>query len=593
MTGSELPQGTTLHNGRYEVGKVVGRGGFAITYEGIDHKLQRKVAIKELFPEGCIRAQTRVVPVRPDIKREFENIKKKFLEEARILAKFNHPGIERVYDFFEENDTGYIIVEFLEGKTLGSIIKEKGKLEEQEALAIINDVCEALSVVHKSGYLHRDINPNNIFITEDGRVVLIDFGNAREYMIGKIMTHTVILTPGYAPLEQYSQVAERGPYTDIYALSATLYHMLTGQAPIDAPSRDAGTKLPSPREVNPSISEAVSRAVMAGLEMDYRKRPQSVEDFLSLLGIRGRKTLLIRSIPKGFGQVKLVKTLHGHHSRVWAVVFSPDGKLLASGSAINGVIIWDVKDGSLVNSYKNNSDWVLDFSPDGELLAAGSSERIISVWQLQSGKLLNTIEVQDGGVLSVAFSPDGSLLASASGNSAKVWRVKNGQLLATFPYRRWIRSVAFSPDGKLLAFCGGDNAVVIVELVNEEVIRELKVDFRPLRSVAFSPDGSLIASSGGGDNVVRIWRVDDGSLVRELKGHSGQVWRVTFSPDGELLASASDDKTIKIWKVSGGKLLQTLAWHQSYVLALDFSPDGKLLASGGADTQVMIWEIGD
>jgi serine/threonine protein kinase len=273
--------GTKL-KGRYSVGKVLGQGGFGITYMGGDITLSRPVAIKELFPEGCIRNQTTVQPTRPDIQNEFAHIKQRFMEEARLLANLNHPGIVKVYDFFEENNTAYMIMELLKGKSLRQLIEEKGKIDEKEAVDYIKKVCEALSVVHKNGYLHRDIKPDNIFITEDGRAVLIDFGSAREFIAGRTKTHTVILTPGYAPFEQYSLLAERGPYTDIYALSATLYHMLTGEVPLDAPARQAGMKLRSPREINPKVSQTVSDAVMAGLEMDYKKRPQSIEDLLTL-----------------------------------------------------------------------------------------------------------------------------------------------------------------------------------------------------------------------------------------------------------------------------------------------------------------------
>jgi len=140
-----------------------------------------------------------------------------------LLTSLNHPGIVKVYDYFEENNTAYMVMEFLRGRSLAKLVgKRGGALEEEEAVGYILKVCDALKVVHKAGYLHRDIKPQNIIVCEDGRVVLIDFGAARAYMAGKTGRMTVILMPGYAPLEQYVEQAKRGAYTDIYALGATL-----------------------------------------------------------------------------------------------------------------------------------------------------------------------------------------------------------------------------------------------------------------------------------------------------------------------------------------------------------------------------------
>jgi len=480
LSGLALPVGTKLKE-RYSVGRVLGQGGFGITYMGGDITLSRPVAIKELFPEGCIRNQTTVQPTRPDIQNEFAHIKQRFMEEARLLANLNHPGIVKVYDFFEENNTAYMIMELLKGKSLRQLIEEKGKIDEKEAVDYIKKVCEALSIVHKNGYLHRDIKPDNIFITEDGRAVLIDFGSAREFIAGRTKTHTVILTPGYAPFEQYSYVAQRGPFIDIYALSATLYHMLTGEVPVDAPARQAGIKLRSPREINPKVSQTVSDAVMAGLEMDYKKRPQSVEEFLSLLEA---KKAPAATFPSEFRPYKLLKTLKGHRGAVGTVCFSPDGKLLASGSFDETVKIWQVREGALLQTLEGHSGSAkaISFSPDGELLASGSVEKTTQ-WLVSDGGFTRRLEGQ-----------------------IKIWRVRDGAPLQT-----------------------------------------LKGHSDPISSVFFSPDGELLAS-GSWDKTIKLWRVSDGKLLRTLEGHSDWINSLSFSPNGELLASGSEDNTIKIWQ---------------------------------------------
>jgi serine/threonine protein kinase len=340
-----LPLGTKLFGGKYSVGKVLGQGGFGITYMGADTVLSRPVAIKELFPEGCQRNGTTVQPTRIP-PSDFSSMKQKFLDEARLLASLNHPGIVKVYDFFEENNTAYMVMEYLRGKSLAKLVEERGgALSEQEAVGYILKVCEALDVVHKAGYLHRDIKPENIIVCGDGRVVLVDFGAARSFMAGRTGRMTVILTPGFAPLEQYAEQAKRGAYTDIYALGATLYYLLTGQVPVSAADRLSGVELRGVREINGRVSRQVEEAVMKAMAMKVEERPQSVEEFVKLLtapsvGVPAAPKVSVPSVVKGVWRE--VATLRGHKGLVESVTFSPDGKFLASGSRDKTVKVWAV-----------------------------------------------------------------------------------------------------------------------------------------------------------------------------------------------------------------------------------------------------------
>jgi len=281
-----LPVGTKLKGGAYTVGKVLGQGSFGITYMGTDI-LSRPIVIKELFPEDCIRQGTFVSIATPSITpAEFEAMKQHFLQEARTseLFKLNHPGIQRVYDAFEENNTAYIVMEFLEGKPLSRLLEERGGvMEEAEAVGYILQAAEALEAVHQAGYLHRDINPDNIFVCKDGRVVLVSFGIAEKYVAGEEMEMKPILMPAYAPLEQYARRARFGPPLDIYALGATLYHLLTGQVPPSAPDRAHGIDLLPPHQLNPKVSRSVSEAVMKAMAMKVDERPQTVRAFIEAL----------------------------------------------------------------------------------------------------------------------------------------------------------------------------------------------------------------------------------------------------------------------------------------------------------------------
>ena len=283
-TAAPLPAGTLLANGRYQLQQVLGQGGFAITYLALDTQLKRTVAIKELCPQGCIRdAHNQVAPITlpPD---QFAQIRQRFVEEAQLVAQLNHPGIVRIYDVFQQNNTGYMVMEYLHGETLGAKLKRAGGvLPVDEAVDYILQVCDALEVVHRAGYIHRDIKPDNIIHCEDERLVLIDFGAARHFVANQTATYTVMLTPSYAAPEQYSSAGRLDPRTDIYGLAATLYHLITGVPPLPALDRTSGFDLPAPHLVEPKVGEALSRAIQQGLSMRMDERPASVAAFAQLI----------------------------------------------------------------------------------------------------------------------------------------------------------------------------------------------------------------------------------------------------------------------------------------------------------------------
>src|SRR5581483_8559125 len=225
----ELPPGATLQGGRYVVERTLGRGGFGITYAAHDGRLERAVALKELFIDGVVRHDGVVVPP-PHAAGAFAAAKQRFLREASVLARFTHPGIVRVYEVFEEAGTAYLVMELLEGHTLHEHVVTRGRpLDEPHALAIAQQCAAALAVVHRAGILHRDLNPSNVMLTDDGRVVLIDFGLAREFTADQTTPMTRMVTPGYAPPEQYAANARCGTPTDVYGLAATLYWALTAR----------------------------------------------------------------------------------------------------------------------------------------------------------------------------------------------------------------------------------------------------------------------------------------------------------------------------------------------------------------------------
>ena len=285
-TSHALPVGTKLHQAKYTVGRVLGQGGFGITYAGGDAALRRKVAIKEAFFDECVRHGNAVmIPPHARLSvAEFGRSKQRFIEEARTVARFNHPGIVAVYTAFEENNTAYMVMEFLQGRTLAVLLAANGGvLSERKAVRYVTAIGQALKEVHEDGVLHRDVTPENAIVTDDGRTVLVDFGSAREFTAGVSRRMSVFVTPGYAPLEQYAPCARRGVWTDVYALGATLYHLLTGQLPTAAPDRIRGVALTEPSRLNAQVSKNVSRAVMKSMEVRWSDRFQSIGEFLHAL----------------------------------------------------------------------------------------------------------------------------------------------------------------------------------------------------------------------------------------------------------------------------------------------------------------------
>jgi serine/threonine protein kinase len=600
-----LPLGTKLFGGKYSVGKVLGQGGFGITYMGADNLLSRPVAIKELFPEGCQRNGTTVQPTRIP-PSDFSSMKQRFLDEARLLASLNHPGIVKVYDFFEENNTAYMVMEYLRGKSLAKLVEERGgALSEKEAVGYILKVCEALDVVHKAGYLHRDIKPENIIVCGDGRVVLVDFGAARAYMAGKTGRMTVILTPGFAPYEQYATMARFGPTLDIYALGATLYYLLTGEVPISAPDRAIGVELRSVREINGRVSRQVEEAVMKAMAMRVEERPQSVEEFVRLLtspsvgvatssvGVSAAPKVSVPSVVKGVWRE--VVTLRGHENQVYSVSFSPDGKFLASGSWDWTVKVWDVGSWREVATLRGHQYCVfsVSFSPDGKFLASGSWDDTVKVWDVGSWREVVTLRGHRNAVESVAFSPDGKFLASGSWDkTVKVWEVGRWREVATLSgHRIYVNSVSFSPDGKFLASGSKDTTVKVWKVGSWWEVVTLRGHGHSVRSVSFSPDGKFLAS-GSVDMTVKVWDVGSWREVVTLR-HGDSALSVSFSPDGKFLASGSmDNKIVKVWEIGSWREVATLRGHQDWVFSVSFSPDGKFLASGSKDTTVKVWEVG-
>ena len=275
-----LPSGTELV-GDYRIERVLGAGGFGVTYLADEIALARMVTIKEYFPsdiaarDGGIDAAPRSQDCAGDYRWGLD----RFIEEAQTLAKFDHRNIVRVYRYFRANNTGYMVLHFEEGQSLKGWLKGLGRAPRQKELdAIIAPLLDALELIHKSDFLHRDIAPDNIIIRKSGDPVLIDFGSARGEIASATKTVSALVKPGYSPYEQYAETSrQQGPWSDIYALAGTLYHAITGKRPPDAPSRMVKDELVSARDAALSSYRAgFLKAIDRALALNVEARPQSI-----------------------------------------------------------------------------------------------------------------------------------------------------------------------------------------------------------------------------------------------------------------------------------------------------------------------------
>ncbi len=283
--GPQLPPGTPFAEGKYLIGRVLGIGGFGITYIGYDTRLKIKLAIKEYFPRHLANRALPDKQVRPHdekAEQDFRDGLRYFLREAQTAAKFDsHPHVVAVKDYFEEHGTAYIVMSYIEGRSFGDFLEKQsfGRTTYRKTIDVMLPILDALGKIHAANLLHRDISPENIYLTKDGTPKLLDFGAARYTFTSQTQSMSLTLKEGYAPIEQYSKNGEQGPWTDIYAVAATMYRALTGAVPPAALERLHEDTLKPPSKLGAIIPASAEKALLKALSLRIRDRYQDVASF--------------------------------------------------------------------------------------------------------------------------------------------------------------------------------------------------------------------------------------------------------------------------------------------------------------------------
>ena len=510
-------------------------------------------------------------------------------------------------------------MDFIPGRSLYKLVQKQGKLSEDRAIEYIKQIGSALVVCHKAGIIHRDAHPDNILIHADnGRAILIDFG-----ISGTIQSerNTHAGNPAFAPWEQiayWEKQNSKTPQVDIYTLAASLYYLVTGKIPTDCCSRKYNnSELIEPKQLNPNLSDTTNRAILKGMEVASRNRPNSMQKWLQLLDSTpdarypNKKASISPPLKKSETSYQSQEASISPPSKKSEPFYQSQENKVRPSNVQEQI---EIQKKEIEKNHRSLSRlffkligaFFLGISlfslifpliliiainikhPESE---KNPNELIEKPENSQSQSEPTSPQYSTHSVIPVAFSPDNQIIASGSLDNTIRLHNSNSQnkKIATFKgHSDKIFSVAFSPNGKILASGSADNTIRLWNIETGREIITLEDHQEHIISVAFSPDGKILAS-GSADGAVKLYDVETGREIDTHTEHSNIVTSVAFSPDGRILASGSADSTVKLYDVAT-KETDTLPGHSDGVNSIAFSSDGRVLASG-SDDAIKLWNV--
>ena len=633
-TGDELaflePSDDPAYLGRlqqFQISEVIGRGGMGVVLKAYDPHLQRSVAIKVLHAKF----------------QQDPSAIERFCREGRAAAAVSHEHVVPMHQVarIEEDEIAFLVMQLIEGKTLGDLLEEQTPMAPHEVARISMQIAAGLSAAHEQGLVHRDIKPGNILIEKStGRVKLTDFGLARiSDEVNLTRTGMLLGTALYMSPEQAigELVDER---SDLFSLGAVMYEMATGKVAFHAPTSIGVMKMVmdnkpvSPFEINPAIGKPTSDLIMQLLSKEPDKRPDSASDVARALAsivteygpisplqvpavsrsevkrLSKEHSLASRSL--AFGGWLLASALlialaialftgstpwSNSRSRGTDAAFSP------STFAAEGTVVLNSQGGSSKEVTKSFSSvvlggnpgpvWSIDFAKDGKTLAAGIGDGSVRLWDIEKEEVVRSFNAHIGNVWNVKFHPTLDLFATAGDDTwVKLWDLKTFDLKQGWKLDNTVRAIAFAPDGKTLAAGDRDGGLYIYDVKTGQELNTIELEQTTILGIDYSSDGKLLATVGS-DKTVRVF--DAGTLQQRqsFKGHQGPIYSVSFAPQGPLLASVGFKSETWIWNADTGENTLKVEGQGGDNWAVGFCGQGRHLITGGQDGTAKLWSLVD